>query len=199
MWRVEPMSLLFWRPMTKKEMEIDSKELNELHQALANGGLFVNRSLFVLSPFHLSSGLDMSKVHQARNVWIAPFDGFLVFHQSLLPNHFFFAVSETESSRAIKLPVWISARMKRVGPESTEFDLEISGLRIDDPKAMIHPTTVKNRTLASLVSGGFVQLHTVGTWISHRLLWDSFVGGHRVFKWAHWQSSKAPKVPFFSD
>ena len=154
-------------------------------------------AFFVISPFHLSTGLDFDRAARAKHVWMAPFDGLMVLHQSVLEGHHFFVVSSTHQSYTIVKPNWYSMVMKSTESENTYFDVEVSGLRVDDAKAMIHPITIPNRKIAKLVSAGYIQLHTVGTMVSHRILWDSFVGGHRLFRWAHWQVP--PQVPAFSN
>lgn len=176
--------------------EMNEAKTRELRDALANGGLFVDRSLFVVSPFHLSRGLDINKVNLASRVWVAPFDGLMVLHESVLSGHHFFEVVNGRSN-PLPRPSWFSMHMKQVGPDWTEFAVEVSGRRIDDARVMIHPLKVSNREVARLVCMGYIQLHTVGSMLSHGVLWESFVGGHRVFRWAHWSSY--PQVPVFTN
>jgi hypothetical protein len=120
----------------------------------------------------------------------------MVMNQAVLESHHFFAVSESGTSRALPRPAWYSMQMGAVGPESTEFRIEVSGCTIGDGQEMMHPLVIPNRTFASLVGGGFIQQHVPGLMLTHRTLRDAYVGGHRVFRWASWQT--APRVPEFS-
>jgi len=145
--------------------------------------------LFVVFPWHFESNDNNDNMgeiersfHDNDEVWIAPFDGVFEISSSIFnSNHHFWI-----DGRKIELQPWLETKLLKVGQNRCLYEFFIENVG-----HIGHKMTINNRDILGLILEQKIRIKHHGFKSD---IWQSYVGGHQMFKWASW---RLPSVPLF--